>query len=333
MQRVGSFAISLGLALGLLSLAAGAPMAHAAGDNRVVVAVAPTPDQALLIIAVKKGFLAQQGLAPELKVFDSSPKAVTALVAGEGDITENTEPPHLAARAHGGKVVQVMTGYQTGETNCDVVHAKSVKSHADFAGKTVAVQRGSGANYHLAWFLKRYHIPADKVTIRFMAAPDQVPALARGDVDAMFSWEPFCTRAAQSIPDTKIFSRADDDGLEFRGNVLMREAIATGDKPRAVKIVKALLDASDWLNAHMREAAEVSNEVLKAPSVDDVYAQLKIFKWPGNFMKSAVAQETEIAEWGAGIGLFPTKDPKALVEQLVDPAVIKAAAPSRTDMQ
>jgi sulfonate transport system substrate-binding protein len=324
------FAMLGGLAL--LAFAIVAPAARSAGDNRVVVAVAPTPDQALLIVAVKKGFLAKQGLDPQLNVFDSSPKAVQALVAGQADITENTEPPHLAARARGGKVVQVMTGYLTGETNCDVVNGKLIQKHADLAGKTIAVQEGSGANYHLAWFLQRYKIPADKVTIRYMAAPDQIAALARGDVQAIFSWEPFCSRAAQAIPNAKIFSRAVDDGLEFSGNVLMREAIAKDDRAKAVKIVKGLIAASDWLNAHMREAAEVSNEVLKAPSVDDVLAQLKIFKWPGDFMKKMVAQEDRIAAWGAGIGLFPTKDPKKLVEGLVDPAVIKAAAPSRTDM-
>jgi NitT/TauT family transport system substrate-binding protein len=318
-----------GLALALLG---GMPDVQGKDNEHVVVAVAPAPDMALLIVAVKKGFLAEQGLDPELKIFDSSPKAVQALVAGQGDITENTEPPHLAARAHGGKVVQVMTGYMTGQTNCVVVNSKAITTHADFTGKTVGVQQGSGSNYHLAWFLNRYNVPADKVNVRYMAAPDQIAALARGDVQAIFTWEPFCSRAAQSIPNAKVFSRAMDDGLEFRGNVLMREAIANDDKPKAVKIVKGLIAASDWLNAHMHEAAAVSNEVLRAPSVADVEQQLKIFKWPADFMKSVIAQEDRIAEWGAGIGLFPTKDAKELVQELIDPAVIKAAAPNRTDM-
>jgi ABC-type nitrate/sulfonate/bicarbonate transport system substrate-binding protein len=308
------------------------PQARSAEDNRVVLAAAPAPDMALLIVAVNKGFLAQEGLSPELKVFDSSTNTVQAVVAGEADVTENTEPPHLAARARGGKVVQVMTAYLSGQTNCDVVDGEAIKSHADFTGKTVAVQRGSGANFHLAWFLKHYNISADKVKVEFMATPDQLPALARKDIQAAFFWEPFCSRAAESIPNAKVFSRAADDGLEFEGNVLMREAIAKDDKAKAVKIVKGLVAASDWMNAHVHEAAEVANKVLKAPAVADVEAQLKLFKWPGTFMKSVVAQETSIAEWGAGIGLFPTNDPKLLVQQLIDPEVIKAAAPNRTDM-
>jgi ABC-type nitrate/sulfonate/bicarbonate transport system substrate-binding protein len=53
-----------------------APRGGAQGKGEVVVAVAPTVDMALPIIAVKKGFLEKQGLRVQMKVFESSPKAV-----------------------------------------------------------------------------------------------------------------------------------------------------------------------------------------------------------------------------------------------------------------
>jgi ABC-type nitrate/sulfonate/bicarbonate transport system substrate-binding protein len=305
---------------------------RAQGQGAVTVAVAPTIDMALMIVAVKRGFLEKQGLRAQLKVFDSSPKAVEALVAQQADITENTEPPHLAARARGGKVVQVMTGYITGQTNGSVVNGAAIKKPEDFVGKTIGVQRGSGANFHLAWFLERNKVPMDKVTVKFMAAPDQIPALARNDVQAFFSWEPFLTRAQESVPNAKIWSRAVDDGLEFRGNVLMREEMARNDKDTAVKVVKGLIEAADWMSANFRDAAKVANEVLRAPTEEEVYKQIQIFKWPGDFKKSVKEQELKIAEWGIGIGLFPAKDARTLVDEIIYPDIIKAAAPNRTDM-
>ena len=71
-----------------------------------------------------------------------------------------------------------------------------------------------------------------------MAAPDQIPALARNDIQAYFSWEPYVTRGAQSIPNAKIFTWAGDDGVEFRDNVVMREDFAKNDKETAVRVVK-----------------------------------------------------------------------------------------------
>src|SRR5437867_7999087 len=131
---------------------------------------------ALLIVAVKKGFLEKHGVDPQLKVFDSSPQAVQVLVSGQGDVTMNTEPPHLAARARGGKVVQVMTGWISGRNAAAVVAGNTIARPEDFAGKTIATQRGSGSNYHLVSFLAKHKIPADKVTITYMAAPDQLAA-------------------------------------------------------------------------------------------------------------------------------------------------------------
>jgi len=308
------------------------PTAWPQRRDAVTVAVAPSADMSLLILSVKKGFLEKQGLRAELKVFDSSPKGVEALVAQQADITQNTEPPHLAARARGAKVVQVMTGYVSGLTNGVVVNGTVIKKPEDFAGRRIAVQRGSGANFHLAWFLERNRIPMNKVTIAFMAVPDQLAALARNDVEAFFGWEPFLTRATETVPSAKLWSRAVDDGLEFRGNILMREVLAKNDRDTAIKIVKGLIETSEWMNANLREAARAANEVLRAPSEDEAYKQLQLFRWTADFKRSEKELELKIAEWGVGIGLFPTKDPKTLVEQLVYPDLIRMAAPSRTDM-
>ena len=328
-RRIGWWITPMAL-VSLLALPSGP--AWTQGNGQVTLGVAPSADMALFIVAVKKGFLEKQGLRSQLKIFDSSPKAVEALVAQQADVTANTEPPHLAARARGAKVVQVMTAYITGQTNAIVVNKSVIQKAADFAGKTVAVQRGSGSNFHLIWFLEHNKVPVDKVTVSYMAAPDQVAAFARNDVQAFFGWEPFVTRAQETVPNAKVWSRAVDDGLEFRGNVLMREDLARNDRDTAIKIVKGLIETADWMNANPREAAKVANEVLRAPSEEEAYKQIMIFKWVGDFRKGVKEQELKIAEWGAATGLFPTKDPKGLVDQLIYPDIIRAAAPNRTDM-
>jgi ABC-type nitrate/sulfonate/bicarbonate transport system substrate-binding protein len=324
---------SLGLAVSLALVVAGSsPAAWAQAKKKVVVAVGPSSDMALLIVAVKKSFLEQQGLDPQLKIFDSSPQAMQVVVAGQADITMNTEPPHLGARARGGKVVQVMTGWVSGRNAAIVVRSDAITKLEDFVAKTIGTQRGSGSNYHLVWFLARHKLPADKVTLKYMAAPDQIAALARNDIQAFASWEPYVTRAVQTIPQAKLWSRAGDDGVEFRDNVLMREELARNDKDTAVRIVRGLIETADWMNANLREAARVANEVLRAPSEEDAYRELQLFKYPGDFRKNLIEHMQKMAEWAVSLGLFSAPDPKKLVEELVYPDIIKAAAPHRTDM-
>jgi ABC-type nitrate/sulfonate/bicarbonate transport system substrate-binding protein len=284
----------------------------------------------LLIVAVNGGFLAKEGLAPELKVFDSSPQALQAVVGRQADVTMNTEPPQLGTRARGGKIVQVMTGWVSGRNAAGVV-AGSVAKPADLAGKTVATQRGSGSNYHLVTFLAKHNL-RDKVTVRFMDAPDQLPALARNDIQAFFSWEPYVSRSAQTIPNAKIMTWAGDDGVLFHDNVVMREDFAKGDKDTAVRVVKGLIAAADWMEANRREAAKVANTVMKAPSEDQAFRELQLFKYTGEFRKSLIEHQQKLAEWAVSLGLFQAADVRKLVEELVYPDIMKAAAPNRTDM-
>jgi ABC-type nitrate/sulfonate/bicarbonate transport system substrate-binding protein len=305
--------------------------AAAVGQQKLTVGVAPSIDMSLMIIAVNGKFLEKEGVSAQLQMFDSAPAALQGVVAGRADITNNTEPPHLAARARGGKIVQVMTGYLSGKQNALVVNSDAIRNAADFAGKSVGVQRGSGANYHMAWFFQRNKLAADKVTVKYMDAPDQIAALARGDIQAFFSWEPYVSKAADSVPKAKVFSRTIDDGFSFASNVVMREEIARGNKDLAQKTVKGLIATAAWMNANPLEAAKIVNEVLKGPSVEVVSQQIQNLTWTGDFKKKVYEQELSIAEWGASVGLFPTKDPKKLVDELIDPSIIKAVAPSRTD--
>jgi NitT/TauT family transport system substrate-binding protein len=312
----------------LLAMLWAAPAA--AQPANLTVGVAPSIDNTLLIVAVRQGFLAKEGVNAQLQLFDSSPGALQGVVAGRADITNNTEPPHLAARARGGKIVQIMTGYQTGKQNASVVN-EAISKDADFVGKSIGVQRGSGAHYHLAWFLQRSKIPADRITLRFMDAPDQIAALARNDIQAFFSWEPYVSKAGETVPKARVYRRNEEDGLLFSGNVVMREDLVKGQRDLAVKTVKGLIAAADWIMKNPMDAAKAANEVVKGPSVEVVAKQIQNLTWPGEFRRKVRDQQVGIAEWGIGMGLFPAKDAKKLVDELVDPSIIKAAAPSRTD--
>src|SRR6185369_14788413 len=120
---------------------AGYANAQPASAPTVTVGVAPAPDMVLLIVAAQAGFLQKQGLSVRTQLFDSSPSILQGVIAGRADLSINTVPAQLAARARGGKIVQVMTGYLTGRQNGLVVRGGFGKP-ADLVGKSLAVHRG-----------------------------------------------------------------------------------------------------------------------------------------------------------------------------------------------
>jgi NitT/TauT family transport system substrate-binding protein len=123
------------------------------GHGAVTVAVAPSADMAPLIIAVKKGFFEKQGLKAQMKCSTPRPRVSMALVAGQADITQNTEPPHLAARARGGKVVQVMTAYASGPPTASSSTSTSVKSVRRLRGQEG--RRAEGQRLHFIGLVLR----------------------------------------------------------------------------------------------------------------------------------------------------------------------------------
>ncbi|WP_417277064.1 ABC transporter substrate-binding protein [Castellaniella sp.] len=298
---------------------------------KITVAVTASTDMTLMIAAVKQGFLKNEGIDARLQLFDSSPAALQGVAAGLADVTNNTEPPQLAARARGAKIVQVMTAYLSGTNNGTVVNRKLIKSNDDFKGKTVAVQRGSGADYNLTRFIEKSGLTSDQITVKYLDAPDQIAALARNDIQAFFSWEPFLTKATQIFPDAVVYSRSQDQGVIFSSNVVLHEDMVKHRKDVAVKITRALVKTADWITKNPRKAAEAINPVIKAPTIDELVDHIKQYKWVGDFKRSVYDDEVNVAEWGNKIGLFSASDPQALVEAIVYPDIIKEVAPERTD--
>ncbi|MHA3904961.1 ABC transporter substrate-binding protein [Castellaniella sp. WN] len=297
----------------------------------VTVAVTASTDMTLMIVAVEQGFLKNEGINARLQLFDSSPAALQGVTAGLADVTNNTEPPQLAARARGAKIVQVMTAYLSGTNNGTVANKKLIKNDSDFKGKTVAVQRGSGADYNLTRFIEKNGISSDQITIKYLDAPDQIAALARNDIQAFFSWEPFLTKATKIFPDAVVYSRSKDQGVIFSSNVVLHEDMIKNNRETAVKITRALIKAADWITENPRKAAEVINPVIKAPVIDELVEHIKQYKWVGDFKRSIYEDEVNVAEWGNKIGLFSASDPQSLVKGIVYPDLIKEVAPERTD--
>ncbi|HZR02796.1 MAG TPA: hypothetical protein VFA81_06475, partial [Burkholderiales bacterium] len=88
----------------------------------------------------------------------------------------------------------------------------------------------------------------------------------------------------------------------------------------------------DWMEANRREAAKLANTVLKARSEEQAFHDLDLFKFTGELRKALVEHERKLAAWSVSVGLFQTSDPNKLVDELIYPDIIRAAAPGRTDL-
>ena len=67
------------------------------------------------------------------------------------------------------------------------------------ASKKVAVLKGSTSELYQTLFFRKHGLDG-KVEVVNVAVPEMIPAMARGDVQAVLVWEPWLTRMTENVP-------------------------------------------------------------------------------------------------------------------------------------
>ena len=136
-----------------------------------------------------------------------------------------------------------------------IVHeSSSVRSVHDLKGKSVAVNRGSGAHFILAAALQKAGLSIADITPAYLSPSNSLAAFESGRVDAWAIWDPFLALAQSRAPTRTI---CDATGLSsYHRYYTVTNAFADAH-PDLVEIVyRALAEQGAWVRAHPHEAAQ-----------------------------------------------------------------------------
>jgi NitT/TauT family transport system substrate-binding protein len=140
---------------------------------------------------------------------------------------------------------------------------------ADLKGKRVAAYPLTSSGYFLSKMLTRAGLSmADITAVEQLALGQIMPAVQKGQLDAVAVWEPDGTSSAQAMG---------ADAVEFSGTGVFRElynlnttaaALADPARRRAiVALVRAIMDATDEMNHNPAMAAEAQAMVTKSGGI------------------------------------------------------------------
>ena len=164
-----------------------------------------------VFVAIEKGFFAKQGIDAEYKTFEAGGMSIAAAAGGTVQVGAGGELPGLKPVSDGARIVYVATGVYTGKSGGTGVVA-GIKSPADLAGKKVAVLKGSTSELYQTLFFRKHGLDG-KAEVVNVAVPEMIPAMARGDVQAIFVWEPWLTRMTENVPNSSVPWRYSTDGV------------------------------------------------------------------------------------------------------------------------
>src|SRR5919198_573077 len=155
-----------------------------------------------LDLGIRQGFFEQQGIEISKRTLQSGNDIVLALSNNQGEIGYVGWVPAMIARTQGIPLTAVAASDVEGTSEADnwqnivVKGDSSIRTPADLAGKTIAVNALKGVGeVMIKAALKKRGVNPNSIRLLAMPFPTMRTALRNGQVDAIWTPEPFLSQA------------------------------------------------------------------------------------------------------------------------------------------
>lgn len=290
----------------------------------------PNPQTPQVDVAIQKGYFEEAGLDIEFVAFRTGREGFEAMIGGQVDVTFMAEFP-AAVGALTGQEFAVVGDLARFTGSRVIVNTASgeVASAADLAGKRIGTTIGTNVNFYLEEILAGAGVGAEIVGA---APPDLVPALARGDLDAIVPFPTFYSAAKSALGDN--YGELREPGYQVHYILAATPEMTT--------------DRSDVLDAFMAALAKADADVAADPAaaMEAVSASMQGAMTPDAL--SAMWQDVDIglkldaaladllvaeADWVLTKGVV--RGDAVTVEEMLShfaPDALKKAAPEAVDL-
>lgn len=278
--------------MGLLILMSCLPSIHASEKTIIRVGHFPNVTHAQGLIGhqltrQQKGWFEQRlgtNVTVQWFVFNAGPSSMEGLLAGSIDLTY--VGPNPAINAHlrsGGKEIRIVAGACSGGAALVVQPDGRIKTDADLKGKRIATpQLGNTQDVAARSYLVSKGL---KVTLTGGDArvlptpnPDQLILFQRGDVDAVWTVEPWVSRLMQEAKG-KLYLQESSLWPETQGRYVTTHLVSSAkflkEQPEILrKWIAAHVELTEWIRANLDEAKQLMNLELKAETTKALSAEL-----------------------------------------------------------
>jgi ABC-type nitrate/sulfonate/bicarbonate transport system substrate-binding protein len=270
-------AVLLGLAWTGASAQTSTPSTPAKPLGSLVLGSGIDASYASVVVGVRKGFFKSQGIDAELKIFASGQEALDAVLTGQADFAGNGQYNIPLVAAKGGNI-KIIGEYESSNQQFGAVAKNDIVKPQDLIGRKVGTQFGTTPEYYYRLYLQKYGIDPKQITLVNVQFAQLAPAIARGDIDAFFAFDPHLTRAIAAAPGLHILHRSGDDNvMKLRVYAGVSQKVYA-NKDLAVAFLKGLGEAGMWANAHQDETAQLISEEFKLP-IDDAKKYVRYFDY------------------------------------------------------
>jgi sulfonate transport system substrate-binding protein len=273
-----------------------------------------------LSISRLRGTLEKRLASKNVKVvwagpFNAYAPAAEALNADSIDLTIGSSSAAISSIVGTAPISLFAYQWDFGDSSGIVVKSNStIKSVADLAGRSVAVNRGGTGDYQLTKALENAGVASDAVKRAYLTPVDSSAAFINGHVDAWSAWSIFFPTAILE-QDARVIATAKDFGSQNAVVYVVRTPFAAAHPEILKDIVAELQESARWAQVNRDEVAKLWVQELKlSPAVAARVASYEISEPVPVGEKELVALES-LNDWLVGSKLLPK--PAAIKEHIV----------------
>jgi sulfonate transport system substrate-binding protein len=273
-----------------------------------------------LSISRLRGTLEKRLASKNVKVvwvgpFNAYAPAAEALNADSIDITIGSSSAAITSIVGAAPISLFAYQWDFGDSSGIVVKKGStIKSVADLAGRTVAVNRGGTGDYQLTKALESAGVASDSVKRAYLTPVDSSAAFINDHVDAWSAWSIFFPTAILE-QDARVIATAKDFGSQNAVVYVVRTPFAATHPDIVDDVVAELQESARWAQAHREELAKLWVDDLKlSPAVAALVASYEISEPVPVGEKELVALES-LNDWLVNSKLLPK--PAAIKQHII----------------
>ena len=221
---------------------------HPAGPiEPVTLATVNSYAGSLVPIAQANGYFADEGLGVTIQPHSAGKFALDAALGGQANLATVADIPIMFAAMNGRPVVIVAT-ISMAEKDQGIIGRKDhgVSAPADLKGKRIGVTLGTSGHFFLDGFLVRQKLSVSDVKLRNLKPEEFSDAMAKGEVDAVATWDPHLSALQTQLG---------DKGMIFYGEKIYAQAFNiagardyVGSHPETIKkLLRALVRAERFV--------------------------------------------------------------------------------------
>lgn len=235
----------------------------------------------------------EERLGPDVEiewyVYNAGPTAMEAMLAGSIELTYVGPNPSLNAYIRSeGDEIRILAGAASGGAALVVQPDGRIQKDADFKGKRIASpQLGNTQDVAARAFLKskglRITQTGGDALVLPTANPDQLTLFQKGDLDAVWTVEPWVTRLELEAK-AKVYLEEKTLWPETQGRYVTTHLVSSvaflAEQPElARKFVAAHVELTDWINAHPTEAKQLLNAEIEAETTKGIAPEVLERAW------------------------------------------------------